>query len=122
MLWREFVQTETIRAPQLSPGVPARHERMMVAAPAPQTPAEEEIHCYIALRDLLLDSVNKDPTAENLSRLAVANDSVTTCLQPLRSPYQAQYLSEPEAARERERCVGVAIRIAQLRRQSTAPN
>jgi hypothetical protein len=104
--------------PQLSPALPTRHVGAITPTSQRQTPAEEEIHCYIALRDLLLESVDKNPTAENVARLATANDAVTTCLQPLRSPYQAQYLSEPEAARERERCVGVAIRIAQLRRQS----
>src|SRR5438105_4107184 len=37
------------------------------------------------------------------------------CLPPARSPYDAQYLPETDAVRERKRCEAVRNRIAQLR-------
>ena len=49
-----------------------------------------EINAYIAIRDQLLG-------------------------EPMRSPYEAQYLPETDAARERTRCEAVRNRIAQLR-------
>jgi hypothetical protein len=76
--------------------------------------AAEEIAAYIAIRDGLLAEAEKAATCESLRRVSTANDFVETCLQPARSPYEAQFLPEVDAVRERERCETVKIRIAQL--------
>ncbi len=78
--------------------------------------ARDEIHAYIAIRDLLLSEAEKAATEESLHRVSIANESVETCLLPLRSPYEAQYLTEMDAARERLRCSEARRRIAELRR------
>ncbi len=44
-----------------------------------------------------------------------ANETVENCLRPVRAPYQAQSLPEAEAARERQHCKAVKLRIAELR-------
>jgi len=76
--------------------------------------ALEEIAAYIAIRDGLLAEAEKAATCESLRRVATANDFVETCLRPARSPYEAQFLAEVDAARERKRCEMVKVRIAQL--------
>jgi hypothetical protein len=76
--------------------------------------AIEEIEAYIAIRDGLLAEAEKGATCELLRRVATANDFVDHCLKPARSPYQAQFLPEIDAKRERQRCETVKIRIAQL--------
>ncbi len=80
--------------------------------------AVEEIAAYIAIRDGLLAEAEKAATCESLRRLSTANDFVETCLQPARSPYEAQSLPEVDAAYERKRCETVKVRIAQLGRRT----
>src|SRR6266550_2195430 len=76
--------------------------------------AVEEIHAYIAIRDGLLAEAEKKPTCELLRRLATANDFVEHWLKPARTPYEAQFLPEIDATRERLRCETVKTRIVQL--------
>ena len=80
--------------------------------------ALEEIAAYIAIRDGLLTEAEKVATCESLRRVATANDFVETCLKPARSPYEAQFLAEVDAASERKRCEMVKVRIAQLGRRT----
>jgi hypothetical protein len=77
-----------------------------------------EINAYIAIRDQLLAEAEEVRTTAKISSTALANDFVLGCLQPMRSPYEAQCLSETDAARERTRCEAVRDRIAQLRNAS----
>ncbi|MEP6809401.1 MAG: hypothetical protein ABI992_04100 [Chthoniobacterales bacterium] len=77
--------------------------------------ANAEIHAYIAARDLALVEAERNPSALTLNRAFLANQLVANCLQPVRSPYQAQSLGENEAARERQRCENAAGRISVLR-------
>jgi len=74
-----------------------------------------EINAYIAIRDQLLAEAEEVRTPTKLSSTALANDFVLGCLQPMRSPYEAQCLPETDAVRERKRCEAVRDRIAQLR-------
>ena len=74
-----------------------------------------EISAYIAIRDNLLAEAEKTPTSRLLKRAEIANDFVETCLKAPRSPYDAQYLPEQDAARERTSCAAAKIRIAKLR-------
>lgn len=74
-----------------------------------------EINAYIAIRDQLLTETEELRTAAKLASTELANDFVLGCLQPTRSPYQAQCLAEGDAIRERKRCEVVRNRIAQLR-------
>ena len=74
-----------------------------------------EINAYIAIRDQLLAEAEEVPTKAKLSSTALANDFVLGCLQPMRSPYEAQCLPETDAVRERRRCEAVRDRIAHLR-------
>ena len=74
-----------------------------------------EINAYIAIRDQLLAEAEEAQTPAKLSSTALANDFVLGCLQPRRSPYEAQCLPEVDAAFERQRCEAVRNRIAQLR-------
>ena len=80
--------------------------------------ALEEIAAYIAIRDGLLTEAEKAATCESLRRVSTANDFVETCLKPARSPYEAQFLAEVDAASERKRCEMVKVRIAQLGRRT----
>ena len=80
--------------------------------------ALEEIAAYIAIRDGLLAEAENAATCESLRRVATANDFVETCLGPVRSPYEAQFLAEVDAGRERKRCELVKVRIAQLSRRT----
>ncbi|PYL54766.1 MAG: hypothetical protein DMF29_05685 [Verrucomicrobia bacterium] len=74
-----------------------------------------EINAYIAIRDQLLAEAEEIGTASKLASTILANDFVLGCLQPARSPYEAQSLAETDAIRERQRCEIVRSRIAQLR-------
>ncbi|HXX41877.1 MAG TPA: hypothetical protein VEI58_06395 [Chthoniobacterales bacterium] len=77
--------------------------------------ATAEIYAYIAIRDELLAEAEELKTRAKIDGLMVANDFVSGCLKPVHPPYQAQSLSEMEAARERKRCDSVRDRIEQLR-------
>lgn len=87
--------------------------------PRPTNPASPEataeINAYIAIRDELFAEAEQLRTAAKLASLTVANDVVEGYLRPARAPYEAQSLSENDAARERKRCEFVRGRIAQLR-------
>lgn len=85
----------------------------------PSSPAQSEaaleIHAYLAARNLLLREAEENTTESNLRRAAAANEYAELCLRPARSPYQTQSLSEMEAARERQHCKAVKMRLAELR-------
>ncbi len=74
-----------------------------------------EINAYIAIRDNLLAEAEEAPTTKSLKRAGIANDFVETCLKVPHSPYDAQYLPEQDAARERTRCTAAKMQIAKLR-------
>ena len=75
----------------------------------------EEINAYIAVRDVFLVEAEEVTTRARLDRLTIANEFVETCLRPARSPYEARWLAEKDAIRERKRCVALKGRIAELR-------
>ncbi len=75
----------------------------------------EEIHAFIAIRDILLAEAEEETTEVNLHRLWMANEFAERCLEPARPPYAAQTLSNGDSVRERQRCKAVKTRIAQLR-------
>jgi hypothetical protein len=77
--------------------------------------ATAEINAYVAIRDNLLAEAEQTPTCRSLKRAEIANDFVEVCLKAPRSPYDAQYLPEPDAACERTRCAAAKMRIAKLR-------
>jgi len=74
-----------------------------------------EINAYIAIRDDLLAEAEELRTSAKLAATELANDFVFGCLKPARPLYEAQYLPESDAIRERKRCETVRERIAQLR-------
>ena len=74
-----------------------------------------EINAYIAIRDDLLAEAEELQTSAKLASAELANDFVFGCFNPGRPPYEAQYLPESDATRERKRCEIVRDRIAQLR-------
>jgi hypothetical protein len=78
--------------------------------------ASGEINAYIAIRDRLLAQAEEAHSEAILDRAASANEFVENCLQPARSPYQAQHLPPAEALRERRRCELITLRLAGLRR------
>ena len=75
----------------------------------------DEINAYVAIRDIALAEAEKEPTSLNLERARIANDFVEDCVKPARPPYQAQHLPETDAARERNNCQGVKVRLSLLR-------
>jgi hypothetical protein len=77
-----------------------------------------EINAYIAIRDELLVEAEELHTKAKLAATELANDFVFGCLKPARSPYEAQYLPESDAIRERKRCETVRNRIAELRQSA----
>jgi hypothetical protein len=79
------------------------------------SPAISEIHAYLAARNLVLREAEENTTELNLRRAMSANDFAENCLRPARSPYEAQALPEVEAARERQHCQAVKVRLAELR-------
>jgi hypothetical protein len=90
-------------------------------AQRPQTQSSEyvigEINAFIAIRDELLAEVEDAKTSSKLDSLIIANNFVESCLTPARSPYDVQFLPEPAAKRERERCEQIKQRVADLRDQ-----
>jgi hypothetical protein len=92
------------------------------AAATPSSAGAHEIHSYLAVRDLLLAEAEQNGTEASLQRARIANEFAETCLRSPRSPYEAQYLAETDAARERHRCKGVKLRIAELRARIGAKN
>jgi hypothetical protein len=85
------------------------------ASPGTDGPAVAEIYAYIAARNLLLREVEENTIEANLRRATAANDFAESCLRPARSPYEGQALPEAEAARERQHCKAVKVRLAELR-------
>src|SRR5204863_179171 len=68
-----------------------------------------------AVLGLGLLAAEEVPTSAKLASTGLANDFVQGCLQPARSPYEAQCLPEADAIRERKRCEAVRNRLAELR-------
>ena len=85
------------------------------ASPGTNGPAVTEIYAYIAARNLILREVEENTNEANLRRATAANDFADNCLRSAHSPYEAQALSEAEAARERQHCKAVKVRLAELR-------
>jgi hypothetical protein len=75
----------------------------------------DEINAYAVIRDIALAEAEKEPSSLNLERLRIANDFVKDCLKPARPSYKAQHLPEADAARERDRCRDVRVRLTSLR-------
>ena len=84
--------------------------------------AHAEIHAYIAIRDRLLGEAEDIPSNATLHRASIANDVVQIFLKPAKTPYEAQYLPESEASRERERCEAIEKRIGELRGKIATPS
>src|SRR5690349_9631304 len=76
-----------------------------------------EIQAYAVIRDRLVSDAEVNTSVDTLRRAAIANDLLESCLRRPRSPYQAQYLWPRKAARERERCRAVKMRIAALQQK-----
>ncbi len=76
--------------------------------------ALHEIETYIAIRDSFLAEAERITTDATLHRACMANDIVEKCLKSARTPYEAQYLPEADAIRERKRCEAVKVRIGKL--------
>lgn len=98
-----------------STGLLARKHRQSLAGPsAASRHSAEAIGAYIAIRDRLFAEVENVATPEKLNRLAIANDLVRACLKPAQHPYEAQFLSDNEAARERTRCDAIRSKVGEL--------
>ena len=74
----------------------------------------DEIRAYGTIRDLALAEAEKDTNTLNLQRARIANEFVENALKPSRSPYDGQHLPEGDAARERQRCEAVKVRLSLL--------
>jgi len=74
----------------------------------------DEIQAYATIRDLALAEAEKITNRLNLERARIANEFVETSLKPAKSPYEAQHLPEGDAARERQRCEAVKVRMSLL--------
>ena len=74
----------------------------------------DEIQAYGVIRDLALAEAEKDTNTLNLQRARIANEFVENALKPSRTPYESQHLPEGDAARERQRCEAVKIRLSLL--------
>ena len=74
----------------------------------------DEIQAYGVIRDLALAEAEKVINLVNLERARIANDFVENALKPARGPYEAQHLPEGDAARERQRCEAVKVRLSLL--------
>jgi hypothetical protein len=74
----------------------------------------DEIQAYATIRDLALAEAEKATNTLNLERARIANEFVENSLKPAKSPYEAQHLPEGEAARERQRCEAVKVRLSLL--------
>jgi hypothetical protein len=90
-----------------------------VTEPAISDHVISEINTFIAIRDNLLTEAEASKTREQINRASLANQMVETCLRPPRHPYQAQFLPEADAIRERKRCQAIKSRIAKLRDKLT---
>lgn len=75
----------------------------------------DEIHAYTAIRDIAVSEAEKEPTFLTLERACIANEYLENRLKPMRDPYEAQQLSEQDAARELENCQEIRIRLSLLR-------
>ena len=75
----------------------------------------DEIHAYVAIRDIALSEAEKEPNTVNVERACIANEFVEKCLKPMRPPYESQCLEQAGAARELENCQDVRIRLSLLR-------
>jgi hypothetical protein len=74
----------------------------------------DEIRAYSVIRDLALAEAERLTNPLNLERVRIANDFVETALKPARKPYESQHLPEGDAARERQRCEAVKVRLSLL--------
>jgi len=74
----------------------------------------DEIQAYSVIRDLALAEAEKVINTLNLERARIANEFVENALKPARGPYEAQHLPEGDAARERQRCEAVKVRLSLL--------
>jgi hypothetical protein len=74
----------------------------------------DEIRAYGTIRDLALAEAEKDTNTLNLQRARIANEFVENALKPSRTPYESQHLPEGDAARERQRCEAVKVRLSLL--------
>lgn len=74
----------------------------------------DEIRAYATIRDLALAEAEKLTNALNLQRARIANEFVENALKPARAPYESQHLPEGDAARERQRCEAVKVRLSLL--------
>jgi len=74
----------------------------------------DEIQAYATIRDLALAEAEKHTNSLNLERARIANEFVENSLKPAKSPYEAQHLPEGDAARERQRCEAVKVRLSLL--------
>jgi hypothetical protein len=73
-----------------------------------------EINAFIAIRDELLVEAEEAKTKTKLESLIMANNFVESCLIPAQSPYEMQFLPEPDAVRERKRCQKIKQRATSL--------
>jgi len=74
----------------------------------------DEIRAYATIRDLALAEAERITNTLNLERARIANEFVENSLKPARSPYDSQHLPEGDAARERQRCEAVKVRLSLL--------
>jgi len=93
-----------------------------VSEPASSAYVIGEINTFIAIRDYLLTDAEASKTREQISRANLANQVVETCLRPPRHPYEAEFLPEADAIRERQRCQVAKSRIAKLRASTVSYN
>ena len=93
-----------------------------VSEPASSAYVIGEINTFIAIRDYLLTDAEASKTREQISRASLANQVVEKCLRPPRHLYEAQFLPEADAIRERQRCQVARSRIAKLRTSTVSYN
>ena len=74
----------------------------------------DKIRAYATIRDLALAEAERITNTLNLERARIANEFVENSLKPARSPYDSQHLPDGDAARERQRCEAVKIRLSLL--------
>jgi hypothetical protein len=74
----------------------------------------DEIRAYGTIRDLALTEAERITNTLNLQRARIANEFVENALKPARTPYESQHLPEGDAARERQRCEAVKVRLSLL--------
>jgi hypothetical protein len=74
----------------------------------------DEIRAYATIRDLALAEAERITNTLNLERARIANEFVENSLKPARTPYESQLLPEGDAARERQRCEAVKVRLSLL--------